>query len=173
MRTTIAVFLSLLIAANGAQAAVGFRVENLKQVAQDGRTTRVLRYCEWQDEQLRLFQLSQAVQGQTEGRVYTMADGYIAGRLAAENRDTAGSFVGGLAVGFLTGLIGTGILWGLTDGDDVPHYLMSSYQGKGLDYSVRFMSGYKERTKQKKRGARLGGGLLGTIAFLVLYHSAN
>ncbi|MFC1485745.1 hypothetical protein ACFL55_01810 [Candidatus Latescibacterota bacterium] len=105
--------------------------------------------------------------------VFTMSEGYMAGRITAEGRSTTGSFVGGLFCGMLTGLIGTGILWGVTQGDDVPIQFISTYQGKGTDYSMGFINGYRERTKEKKRGARLGGGLLGTAAFLVFFLSGS
>lgn len=39
---------------------------------------------------------------------------------------------------------------------------------KGSDFQRGFIDGYKERSKSKARGAKLGGGLLGTLAFLVL-----
>lgn len=100
---------------------------------------------------------------------YTKADGYTAGRLAAESRGTIGSFGGGVMCGLLTSPVGAGILWAATRGDEVPAYLVASSQGKGADYSKGFVNGYSERTQQKKRGARLGGGLLGSVGFLVLY----
>lgn len=106
-------------------------------------------------------------------REYTMADGYTDGRIAAESRSTGGSFGGGLVCGVLTGLIGTGILWGATGGDEVPMDLISSYHSKGSDYAMGFANGYKEVTKQRKRGARLGGGLLGTAAFVMLFLVGN
>ncbi len=113
---------------------------------------------------------AQAGKQTQQSRVYSMADGFNDGRVAAEGRGTAGSFVGGFACGFFTGLIGTGILWGVTGGDDVPIHLMGSsvVQEKGSNYSMGFSQGYKERTKQKKRGARLGGGLLGSATILIL-----
>ncbi len=117
--------------------------------------------------------IAQAGQTATPQRTYTMADGYTEGRMAAEGRNTGGSFGGGLVCGLLTGLIGTGVLWGVTGGDEVPMSLASSYQDKGSDYTMGFANGYKERTQQKKRGARLGGGLLGTAAFVLILASGN
>lgn len=105
--------------------------------------------------------------------VYTKADGYNAGRLAAESRSIGGSFGGGVLCGLLTSPVGAGILWAATRGDQVPAYLMPSSQGKGADYSKGFADGYGERTQQKKRGARLGGGILGSVGFIALYLMAT
>ena len=104
---------------------------------------------------------------------YTMTEGYIDGKIAAEGRGTAGSFLGGFTCGILTGLVGTGILWGITRGDSPPYELKAKIRSKGTDYREGFIQGYKERTKQKKRGARLGGGLLGTAGILALIFSAS
>jgi len=100
---------------------------------------------------------------------YSKADGYTAGQLAAESRGTAGSLGGGFVCGFVVPVIGPGVLWTVTRGDEVPAYLAGSYEGKGSDYSNGFADGYGDRTKQKKRGARLGGGLLGSAAGLATY----
>jgi len=66
-------------------------------------------------------------------------------------------------------LIGAGILWGLTEGDDLPTDLMILHKEKGSEYLMGFMSGYKERTKQKKRGVRLSGGILGTVTTVIIF----
>lgn len=180
MKLTIALVLSLAVTTSSSQAAVGFHVENghvlsHKNIADTRFTALSKTVAEGQKFDLLRMPLviAQAGQQTQQGRVYTMADGYTDGRIVAEGRGTTGSFVGGLACGFLTGLIGTGVLWGVTGGDDIPLHLNANIRGKGSDYSMGFMQGYKERTKQKKRGARLGGGLLGTAGFVLLLLSAN
>ena len=180
MKLTIALVLSLSVAASSSRAAVGFHVANGRALPHENiADTSVIALWETMAEGQRLdllrmpLVLAQAGQQTQQGRVYTWNDGYIAGKIAAEDRGTAGSFVGGLTCGLLTGLIGTGILWGVTGGDDASLHLNANVRGKGVDYSTGFTQGYKERTKQKKRNARLGGGLLGTAGIVLLILSAN
>ena len=146
MKLIIALALSLSVTASSSQAAVGFHVGNghalsHKNIADTRFTALSKTVTEGQKfDLLRMpIVIAQADQQTQQGRVYTLVDGYAAGKIVAEGRDTTGSFVGGLACGFLTGLIGTGILWGVTGGDDTPIYLMANVQGKGSAYSVGFM----------------------------------
>ena len=176
VRFAIALAFCLWVAASGVHAAVGFhaakghvshrtddRLPSLWNRTAEGRQASSL---------LTPVLLAQTDQ-QTQASVYTLADGYTEGKILAEDLSTGGHFLGGFACGFLSGLIGTGILWGVTGGDDVPLHLNPDIEGKGSDYSMGFLRGYKERTKQKKRGARLGGGLLGTAGFVLVYLSAT
>ena len=179
MKFAIALVFSLSVAASSSQAAVGFHFANGDALS-NGRitVTSLLDLRKSADSRIELDYLrmplvvAQAGQQTQQVPVYTMADGYVAGRITAEDMSTFGHFLGGFACGFLTGLIGTGVLWGVTGGDDFPLHLNPNVQEKGSDYSMGFMKGYKERTKQEKRGARLDGGLLGTAGFLVLYFYA-
>ena len=176
----IALMLSLSVATISSHAAVGFYVANGHGTSHENiANTRVIAL--WKtatvEQKLDLLRMplvmAQAGQQTQQSHVYSMTDGYTAGKMAAKGRSTGYNFVGGLACGFLTGLIGTGILWGVTSGDDVPSHLKTNFQDKGADYSMGFIQGYKERTKQKKRRARLGGGLLGTAGAVVLLLSIN
>ena len=178
MKYMIALVFSLSLTVSGAHAVVGLRVAG-GHVPPQGTDVRSMALRKATAEEARFWDLlklsfvAQASQQTQQSRHYTLADGYTAGKITAEGMSTTGPFLGGFACGFLTGLIGTGILWGVTGGDDVPFHLYSEIQEKGSDFSIGFVNGYIERTKQKKRGARLGGGLLGTAGFLVLFLSAT
>ena len=102
----------------------------------------------------------------------TFAQGYADGKMAAQNRSYTGVMGGGFIYGVFTGVIGTGIIFGLTKGDAPPGELVSG-TGNGSDYRAGFTAGYKEASKKKKRMARLGGGLMGTAAFVIGYLSAT
>ncbi len=178
MKYMVALVFGLSVTASGPHAAVGLRVPS-GHVLPQGIDVKpmALRKATGKETRFGLptytFSLAQASQQTQQGSLYTIADGYTAGRITAEGMSTTGHFLGGFACGFLTRLIGTGILWGVTGGDDVPFHLNSEIQEKGSDFSIGFVNGYIERTKQKKRGARLGGGLLGTAGFLVLFVSLS
>lgn len=58
----------------------------------------------------------------------------------------------------VSGLIGTGILFGFTSGD-APAWESVSGTGRGSEYQAGFTAGYKDVSKKKKRMARLLGGL--------------
>ena len=169
MKLTIALVFSLLVAASVSQAAVGFHVAPRHVWSQEKVTVTSLRTLRGVTEGVGLDYLhmplliAQAGQQSEQGRIYTLADGYTAGRIAAQDLSTKDHVLQGILGGMLTGPIAPGILWGVTRGDDVPLQLHPDVQEKGSDYSMGFVKGYKERTKQKKRGARLGGGLLGAV----------
>lgn len=105
--------------------------------------------------------------------VKTMADGMLAGQVAAEMRGTGGSFAGGLAGGLLLGLIGTGIAYAAQGPAEIPVAYAAEAQKYGSEYVLGFQQGFAEKSKKKKRGAALTGGLLGTGALVVLVLSAS
>ena len=119
--------------------------------------------------------LAQAGQAVEQKPTYTMIDGYTEGKFLAEDISTDGYSTGALVCGFFTGLIGTGIMWAVTDGNDVPIEMIPDIQAKGSDYAMGFTKGYKERTKKRKRGAVMKGGLVGTagIIFLVVANNSQ
>jgi len=86
---------------------------------------------------------------------------------------TGGSFVGGFAGGLLLGLIGTGIAYAAQGPADVPVAYAADAQKYGSEYVLGFQQGFAEKSKKKKRGAALTGGLLGTGALVVLVLSAS
>ena len=103
-----------------------------------------------------------------DGRLYSYGDGLLQGQMTAERIGTGGNMVGGLAVGALTGLIGTGIGYFLIGPAQPDGYVNQMFSGKGGDYQSGFMAGWDKKTRSRKRNAFLGGGLLGTLAFVVL-----
>lgn len=103
----------------------------------------------------------------------SMFEGVRDGRSAAERRPSGATFFGGAVCGLLAGLICTGILWAVTGPDQVPIIHQKKAMEKGDEYFEGFVNGYEERTKAKKRSARLGGGLAGTAVFVILYLSAT
>lgn len=171
MLRIMATALSLMLTTASVQGAVGLAPPTATQ------KSPVMFLAGWSQRSISTYTPQDIVVAQTgelsPTQMYTKADGYNAGRLAAESRSIAGSFGGGVMCGLLTSPVGAGILWAVTRGDKVPAYLTASSQGKGADYAKGFSSGYNERTQQKKRGARLGGGLLGSVGFLALYLMAT
>ena len=118
----------------------------------------------------RLAQVGAAQQAQQPpARVYSMADGMMEGEMYAERIGTGGNFAVGLLCGTLVGLIGTGLCWALTGPASMSRMQYQAMEGKGSDYRLGFETGFAKKSKSRKRGAALGGGLLGTLAFLVLY----
>ena len=106
-------------------------------------------------------------------RTYTMREGYEAGKKAAIRPRAGGEFLGGFVCGCFTGLIGTGVLWKMTDGNEVPFHLTIDFREKGLDYETGFREGYKEQSKREKRGERFNGGLMGTAVGVMVLLVAN
>ena len=115
---------------------------------------------------------AQIQQQQTQLR-YTTSQGFLDGQMHAEGIGTGGNFAGGLACGFLLGLIGTGLVYFLTGSAHPGARAFMTMEGKGSDYRMGFESGFKKKSRSRKRNAALGGGLLGTLGFLVLIASAN
>lgn len=156
----------LLVAANSSQAEVGlFHRNTAKWETATKRQKPALLHLP-----LVIAQADQQVQ---PSRTYTMREGYEAGKKAAFQNRRNGDFFGGFACGFITNLIGTGILWKATDGEEVPFYLTMDFRDKGSDYTTGFKEGYKEQSKREKRSARLSGGLTGTATIVLLVIVSN
>ena len=101
----------------------------------------------------------------------TFAQGSADGKMAAQSRSYMGNMGEGVLYGVLAGVIGTGLAFWLTRGDKPDSGLFSGTGGS--EYRAGFTAGYKEVSKKKKRMARLGGGLLGTAAFVAGYIAAS
>ena len=113
-------------------------------------------------------QLAQA-NSTTPARTYTYADGMMQGISAASsNHGTGASFTGGLAWGVTLGLIGTGIGYFTTGTSSPPNSQMMMVAAKGPDFGTGFNDGYRQEARRKNKGAKLGGGVLGTLLFLVV-----
>ena len=91
----------------------------------------------------------------------------------AEGLHTGGKFGGGLAIGVLTGIIGTGIGYFVIGPETLSAAALQRNQGRSADYQLGFKTGWEKKTKAKKRNAFLAGGLLGTAAFVALVVSAH
>ena len=105
--------------------------------------------------------LAQALPAQPE-REYTIAQGMVDGPIYAERISSGEHFVGGLVVGFFTGLIGTGAGYFLIGPSQLDARALLAVEGKGSEYFLGFETGWNKKTRSKKRNAFFGGGLLGT-----------
>lgn len=103
----------------------------------------------------------------------TMAAGLIDGELLAEGQRTGGKLGAGLAVGVLTGLIGTGIGYFVIGTEPLSAEALQRSAGKSPNYQLGLKTGWEKKTRSKKRNAFLAGGLLGTAAFFAIYASAS
>lgn len=103
----------------------------------------------------------------------TMAAGLLDGEALAEGRPTGGNLGAGLAVGVLTGLIGTGIGYFVVGPDPLSAEALQRAAARSADYQLGLKTGWERKTRSKKRNAFLAGGLLGTAAFFVIYTSAQ
>ncbi|MCC7009680.1 MAG: hypothetical protein IT184_12795 [Acidobacteria bacterium] len=103
----------------------------------------------------------------------TLAAGLVDGEMLAEAQRTGGKLGAGLAIGVLTGLIGTGIGYFVIGPEPLSPEALQRGAGKGPDYQLGLKTGWEKKTRSKKRHAFLAGGLLGTAAFFVLVASAS
>lgn len=89
----------------------------------------------------------------------------IEGTLYAAGRPARAQFWQGFAFGVTLGLIGTAIGVATADADppDVPITPRPRYADTSATYVLAFRQAYDRQVKSDRRGARLGGGLLGTI----------
>ena len=113
------------------------------------------------------------VSSQQNQQVYTSSQGFFDGQMHAERIGTGGNFAGGLACGFLLGLIGTGLVYFLTGPAEMDYRAMGATEGKGPDYRMGFEMGFKKKSRSRKRNAALGGGLVGSLIGIVLIASAS
>ena len=99
-------------------------------------------------------------------------DYYYEGQAAAERDYTGGGAIaGGLASGFLLGLIGWGIgyLVIANQGVDVPHRYTSDYD---TTQRIQFEQGYKEYVKKTRKGKFNMGGGIGTLVGVLIFLSS-
>ncbi len=98
----------------------------------------------------------------------TLAGGLLDGELLAEGQRTGGKLGACLGVGVLTGLIGTGIGYFVIGSEPLSAEALQRNVGRSADYQLGFKTGWERKTRSKKRGAFLAGGLLGTAALVVM-----
>ncbi len=101
------------------------------------------------------------------------AEGQRDAELLAETVGTGGKVGVGVAVGLLTGIIGTGIGYFVIGPNDVSADAAIAQQGKSPEYQLGYKAAWAKKTKDKKRKSFLVGGLLGTAAWIALVASAN
>ena len=104
-----------------------------------------------------------------------MAKGRMDGQAGAQSVGTGGWMAGGVVTGLLTGLIGTAVIWAVAGSSDVsvPADRRLQIVNEPATYQQSFEAGYGEKLKSKRKGAALGGGLLGTAALVLLVVSAG
>lgn len=109
------------------------------------------------------------------GNAEIMAKGRMDGQGAAQTKGTGGWMTGGVVTGLFTGLIGTAIIWAVAGSSDVgiPADRRLQIASEPPTYQQSYEMGYGEKLKSKRKGAALGGGLLGTAAFVLLLLSAQ
>ncbi|MEP6832116.1 MAG: hypothetical protein ABJB74_01930 [Gemmatimonas sp.] len=91
-------------------------------------------------------------------------DGELAG-------DNAGGWMGrSFLAGVGAGLIGTGVVFGIAAGGtpQLPTDQRLLIASKPTDYQVMYTKGYSDKVKSKHKKTAIGGGLLGTAAFVGL-----
>lgn len=109
-----------------------------------------------------------AASGEPKTAVSEM-DCYFQGKRQAESLSTAGSTMGGFAGGFFLGILGT-VLAVVAQGEpSTPFYLLPEEK----ECKLPFVQGYQERGKSRKKTAALTGGVVGTLALVVVLVAAS
>lgn len=102
----------------------------------------------------------------------TYTEGYAGGESYARDAYSAGGWAGaGLAGGFLLGLIGAGIMTGVSQmGSPKPSMTkMLEISEMPEPYKIGFMDGYSKKVKKKRLFPVIAGGVVGTaIAVIVV-----
>ena len=115
-------------------------------------------------------------QDSTEVTKYTLIQGEFDGALSAQQNYSAGGWLaGGLASGLFLGLIGTGIIYGISSSGEVspPISITLMLENKPSEYRSGFYIGYSRKARKQKKSKALTGGLLGTAAFVILVLNAQ
>jgi hypothetical protein len=104
-----------------------------------------------------------------------MAKGRLDGQTSAQSVGTGGWMAGGVVTGLFTGLIGTAVIWAVAGSSDVsvPADRRLQIADHPPTYQQAYEAGYGEKLKSKRKGAALGGGLLGTAALVLLVVSSG
>ena len=100
----------------------------------------------------------------------TAVHGMMEGAMFAENVPTGGTLATGLIVGCLSGLIGTGIGYFIIGpGQLTPAAQIALMKPEAsADYQMAFRQSYDKKSRSRKRNTFLGGGILGTLIFVVI-----
>jgi hypothetical protein len=97
-----------------------------------------------------------------------LAKARLDGEVAATN--AGGWFGRSVVIGALTGLIGTTITYAVaaTSTPELPTEKKLLIADKPQDFQVMYEKGYADKVRKKRKSTALGGGLLGTAAFVAL-----
>lgn len=87
---------------------------------------------------------------------------------AGHNHSGTGWMVGGVASGVVLGLIGTAIITAVAASSDVRPYATP----EGVEGAC-YREGYSAKAKSMNTTSALAGGLIGTVAFVLIYVSAT
>jgi len=103
------------------------------------------------------------------------SDGMVEGEVFAEGIRTGGKVGLGLGIGVLTGLLGTGIGYFALGPDPMTPEALERYDSGNNDYKLGFKASWDKKTRSKKRGSFLVGGLIGSViaGLLVAYAQSN
>ena len=102
-----------------------------------------------------------------------LAKARLDGEVAATN--TGGWFGRSVVIGALTGIIGTTITYAVaaTSTPQLPTEKKLVIADKPQDVQVMYEKGYADKVRSKRKATALGGGLLGTAAFIAVVFSGN
>ncbi len=94
-------------------------------------------------------------------------EGFADGKRQAEM--TKASKLGtGFLAGGLFGLIGTGIGYFMVGPNDIEVNILRQVSAKSVEYQSGFRKGWDKETEKEKRSSFLKGGLLGSVAGVIL-----
>jgi hypothetical protein len=102
--------------------------------------------------------------------------GYLEGKASAsENYSGGGWFAFGLGGGLVLGLIGMGIVAGISQSGTVepPMIHRISVSGKSDEFKMGFYDGYSKKAKSKRLSNSLIGGAIGTVVIVVILTSGD
>ena len=158
MKRVIIALLMVSLAAMNAQAAAGIGPYMVQKSSDELRPPPDSKSTKYLPAVWRLAQVDIDA-----GKEYTGFQGKLDGEMYAERVATGGNFAYGVAWGLLFGLIGTGICYYLTDAAAMGSMEYREIEGKGADYERGFQNGFHFKSKSRKRGAALIGGIVGSL----------
>lgn len=101
-----------------------------------------------------------------------LAKARLEGQAAAEN--AGGWFGRSVAIGVFTGLIGTAVTYGVAanSGVELPAEKKLDIASQPSAYQEQYEKGYADKVRSRRKSTALGGGILGTAAFVLLVVSS-
>lgn len=101
-----------------------------------------------------------------------LAKARLEGQAAAQN--AGGWFGRSVAIGVFTGLIGTAVTYGVAanSGVELPAEKKLAIAAEPAAYQEHYEKAYADKVRSKRKATALGGGILGTAAFVALVVSS-